>query len=166
MGAAFTVQVTLGYFLMLAAMTYQGELFIAVVAGLGAGHMLLNVTQPVGETTDACCVEGVTIPPRGLTATRTNDAEAAEWIKEEGGGAGGVVVRLHVAPVVCQRCVEQTTAALVGLKGVSKVHVAADGTTSLMVAAGESQAPVTARAIAAVVAIGKTATESSSDAAI
>jgi len=53
----FTTQVTLGYFLMLVAMTYQVELFIMVVLGLGAGHTLFNLTAPVGESTDACCVE-------------------------------------------------------------------------------------------------------------
>jgi len=53
----FTTQATLGYFLMLVAMTYQVELFLMVVLGLGAGHTLFNLTAPVGESTDACCVE-------------------------------------------------------------------------------------------------------------
>ena len=57
MSLAFSVQVTLGYFLMLAAMTYQGEIFIAVIVGLGVGHLAFNVSQPIGESTDACCVE-------------------------------------------------------------------------------------------------------------
>ena len=50
-------QVTLGYFLMLAAMTYQGEIFIAVIVGLTVGHVTFNLKQPVGESVDACCVE-------------------------------------------------------------------------------------------------------------
>jgi hypothetical protein len=59
MGLAFTVQCAIGYLLMLAAMTYQAELFIAVVCGLGLGHLLFNTSQPVGETVDACCVDTV-----------------------------------------------------------------------------------------------------------
>ena len=59
LGLAFSVQVTFGYLLMLAAMTYQGEVFIAVIAGLGIGHVLFNASQPVGEQTDACCVDAV-----------------------------------------------------------------------------------------------------------
>ena len=59
LGAAFSVQATLGYFLMLAAMTYQVEVFIAVIVGLGCGHVLFNVQQPVAESTDACCVQAV-----------------------------------------------------------------------------------------------------------
>ena len=57
MAFIFTVQVTLGYFLMLAAMTYQAELFVAVMLGLGIGHLTFNVTAPVGDSVDACCVD-------------------------------------------------------------------------------------------------------------
>ena len=42
MAVVFTVQVTLGYLLMLAAMTYQVELFAAVMLGLGAGHFAVR----------------------------------------------------------------------------------------------------------------------------
>jgi len=57
MALLFTLQATLGYFLMLVAMTYQGELFIAVVAGLGLGHGIFNTSAPVSESADACCVD-------------------------------------------------------------------------------------------------------------
>lgn len=53
------VQAVLGYFLMLIAMTYQVELFLAVVLGLGVGHTLFNVQEPVSESVDACCVDSV-----------------------------------------------------------------------------------------------------------
>ena len=46
MATAFTTQVTLGYFLMLIAMTYQVELFLGVILGLGCGHTLFNVRPP------------------------------------------------------------------------------------------------------------------------
>ena len=34
----FVLQLGMGYLLMLVAMTYQLELFVAIIAGLGAGH--------------------------------------------------------------------------------------------------------------------------------
>ena len=62
MASLFTLQATLGYFLMLVAMTYQGELFIAVVVGLGLGHGLFNTSAPVSESADACCVDDTSDP--------------------------------------------------------------------------------------------------------
>lgn len=46
------VQLTVGYFLMLIAMTYQAELFICVMLGLALGHVfgLLKPTSPHGKT--------------------------------------------------------------------------------------------------------------------
>lgn len=64
MGLAFAAQTTLGYLLMLISMTYQAELFIAVVAGLSLGHLLFNVAAPVPQSVDACCVEvAEALPP-------------------------------------------------------------------------------------------------------
>ena len=57
MGCAVFVQVTLGYMLMLAAMTYQVELLAFVLIGLGTGHHFLNVEGPVTERPDPCCAE-------------------------------------------------------------------------------------------------------------
>ena len=62
------LQVVAGYFLMLIAMTYQVELFLAVVFGLGVGHTAFNTKAPVGESVDACCVQEVQVQ---VTATRT-----------------------------------------------------------------------------------------------
>lgn len=51
--AAFTAHAALGYLLMLCAMTYQVEFFVAVVLGLGVGHFVFN---PDGnERADPCC---------------------------------------------------------------------------------------------------------------
>ena len=41
-GMLYLVQVVLGYTLMLVAMTYQLELFLAVAVGLAVGHMVFN----------------------------------------------------------------------------------------------------------------------------
>mmetsp|Transcript_37342 Transcript_37342/g.66857 ORF Transcript_37342/g.66857 Transcript_37342/m.66857 type:complete len:630 (-) Transcript_37342:75-1964(-) len=51
----YAVQVTLGYLLMLVAMTYQVELFLMVIFGLMAGHGIFNLKARVGESADACC---------------------------------------------------------------------------------------------------------------
>mmetsp|Transcript_9128 Transcript_9128/g.22992 ORF Transcript_9128/g.22992 Transcript_9128/m.22992 type:complete len:638 (-) Transcript_9128:271-2184(-) len=53
--ALYGAQVTLGYFVMLVAMTYQVELFVCVVLGLMAGHGVFNMRGPVAESADACC---------------------------------------------------------------------------------------------------------------
>lgn len=52
---AFAVHITLGYLLMLCAMTYQVELLFAVSAGLGLGHFVFNADTSPGERIDPCC---------------------------------------------------------------------------------------------------------------
>ena len=128
-------QATLGYFLMLVAMTYQGELFIAVIAGLGLGHGAFNVHAPVAGT-DACCVE-----PAPPTA------------KQQGGGGGEVKVEARVAaaaveaapPVTtvlavegmtCDGCTATVVAALAAVPGVEAVQVSlSEGTATVRGAA-------------------------------
>jgi copper transporter 1 len=55
--ALFGLQVLLGYWLMLLAMTYQVELFICVVAGLVVGHFLFNMKNPPETSADPCCID-------------------------------------------------------------------------------------------------------------
>jgi hypothetical protein len=50
-------QVCLGYFLMLAAMTYNVEIFCMVLAGVGVGHGLFNLQAPPPANTDHCCAD-------------------------------------------------------------------------------------------------------------
>jgi hypothetical protein len=76
MGLAFTVQCAIGYLLMLAAMTYQAEIFIAVVCGLGLGHLLFNTSLPVGESVDACCVDTVVTSTDGQQSKSRTVSEA------------------------------------------------------------------------------------------
>lgn len=51
----FMVQVSLGYVAMLFAMTYSTWVFLATVLGLGLGHAIFNVQQPIQEFADPCC---------------------------------------------------------------------------------------------------------------
>merc|ERR1719473_1801284 len=57
-------------------MTYQGEIFIAVIADLAAGHIAFNVEAPVGESVDACCVESAGSVADALPARKANNRAA------------------------------------------------------------------------------------------
>jgi len=85
--ALYAVQVTLGYFLMLVAMTYQVELFVMVVGGLMAGHGIFNLTSRVAESADACCQgqdpHSATNGVNGTTSSYMEDA-GAETLAAEG----------------------------------------------------------------------------------
>lgn len=63
----YVAQITVGYSLMLAAMTYSIEIFLAVVLGLGTGHHFFNKEQIVTERPDPCCGDA---GPEG-TSTKT-----------------------------------------------------------------------------------------------
>jgi hypothetical protein len=53
----FGLNVAFGYLAMLAAMTFNVEIFISTVMGLAVGHLMFaNSKQPVRETADPCCV--------------------------------------------------------------------------------------------------------------
>ena len=157
MSLAFSVQVTLGYFLMLAAMTYQGEIFIAVIVGLGVGHLAFNVSQPIGESTDACCVE----PSEPAAKVHRHHAdiliEAKDATLAAAAPASGAI-RLNLSPIVCEGCVASATEALLVLPGVTAVDVSLDGAAEITHAAGRDEAALVGLAVAALGKIGKTAT--------
>jgi len=54
----YTVNVTLGYLVMLATMTYAVEMFFAAIIGLSIGHLIfsLNDKSAVVSQTTACCL--------------------------------------------------------------------------------------------------------------
>lgn len=59
----FGTNVALGYLAMLAAMTFNIEIFISTVVGLAVGHLVFaNSKQPVRETADPCCVTSENLP--------------------------------------------------------------------------------------------------------
>jgi len=51
------LQAALGYFVMLAAMSYSVEMFLSIIVGLGVGHFAFNVQQPPSGKAEPCCVE-------------------------------------------------------------------------------------------------------------
>jgi hypothetical protein len=73
----FAVNVALGYLCMLAAMTFNVEIFISTVMGLAIGHLLLgNSSEPVRETADPCCVTSEATNSAGVTTTLVNSTGA------------------------------------------------------------------------------------------
>lgn len=70
----YAVQVTLGYFAMLVAMTYAYVFFIMIVMGLVIGYGLFNMHVPANEYSDPCCnydVNNVENSSGGSVATVT-----------------------------------------------------------------------------------------------
>ena len=53
----YVAQLAAGYMLMLAAMTYQVEIFVFGLAGLGVGYHHLNQDASVPERVDPCCAD-------------------------------------------------------------------------------------------------------------
>ena len=109
MALLYLVQVTLGYFLMLIAMTYSAELFMAVIVGLGVGHVALNLAAPVGEKTDACCCEPIPDDPGRRTLPAIGATPAPR------------VVALSVEGMTCAGCPPKVEAALRSVEGVADV---------------------------------------------
>lgn len=74
----FAVNVTLGYLAMLAAMTFNVEIFVSTVMGLAIGHVVLgNSRQPVRETADPCCVTTEAAEPATLDRTGLRNSTGA-----------------------------------------------------------------------------------------
>mmetsp|Transcript_100003 Transcript_100003/g.156347 ORF Transcript_100003/g.156347 Transcript_100003/m.156347 type:complete len:454 (+) Transcript_100003:1-1362(+) len=53
--ALYATHRTVGYLVMLLAMTYSVEMFVAVILGLSSGYFVFNASQPVAEGETACC---------------------------------------------------------------------------------------------------------------
>ena len=51
------LQLLLAYLLMLAAMTYNMELFLSVIVGLTVGYATFNVNLPPPAVTEPCCAD-------------------------------------------------------------------------------------------------------------
>ena len=104
MSLAFSCQLCIGYALMLIAMTYRVELFLAVMVGLTCGHVMFNMHGPVEESIDACCVEGPVS------------------VKH---------LRVDISPIVCSGCVRECKSVLEQLPDVQRVEVTASGEASV-----------------------------------
>lgn len=75
---------SLAYILMLTAMTYRAELFIASVAGLGLGHAFFNLNAPVDQllVDSSACHSTSTPAPAKKTPISTRQLSPPESVEE------------------------------------------------------------------------------------
>ena len=116
----YGLQLALGYFLMLAVMTYSVELFVAAVTGVILGHGACRTARDASSalvtSAETCCA--------GL------DASGSGRASPEAGGycaLGSVGARrtasLKVSGMTCQQCADTVTAALLRLPAVDAAAV-------------------------------------------
>jgi len=136
-----------GYLVMLLAMTYSTEIFIAVVLGLTTGHLLFNMRKPVAEGETACCApeapespkkpggrslgspwrekqdpwsEGGTPSPRGPKSQWREDLEAR---KKELEDCTSYSLDFSVSGMTCNACSNTVTRAVEAVPQVVSVKV-------------------------------------------
>ncbi|KAL1519440.1 hypothetical protein AB1Y20_022962 [Prymnesium parvum] len=112
----FALQSIIAYILMLIAMTYQLQLFLAVITGLAIGHALFNVAYPVSASADPCCVQPV-VPKRSTSSYLTHPLLSS---------TDDSVLRpvlLGIDGMVCDNCVAKVRASLEAVEGVVSVTV-------------------------------------------
>jgi copper chaperone CopZ len=141
----YALQTALAYVLMLIAMTYQSELFIAVIAGLALGHSCFNLRAPVPESADPCCQSmnqldhlGKPSSSQCLHSSIQLGGRVAPYLPPASSMAqpllaGGlvsftessqlVIYRLRVTGMVCESCEDTVKRALAAVDGVQSVRV-------------------------------------------
>ena len=127
----YALQTALAYALMLIAMTYQSELFIAVIAGLALGHTCFNLRAPVPESADPCCqsmnqldnLGKPLIPLKGVDGLVAPYQPPASSMAQPLLAGGLVHYRLRVTGMVCVSCEDTVKRALAAVDGVQTVRV-------------------------------------------
>ena len=136
----YTVQVLWGYLLMLITMTYQIELLLAVVLGLGGGHAALNWSEPPGNGAVLCHPddEEAGISRRSTKASLMEPLlsggagrAGAPPLPAQGGGPGGARsgtasgtrTTLRIEGMTCGGCAARVERALRAVPGVADARV-------------------------------------------
>ena len=133
----FAAQTALAYGLMLIAMTYEGELFVAVILGLAIGHGAFNLNAPIGASADPCCTseDAEKFSHRDPLIAPLAASDAATSIN---GGASPTRLLLSVTGMSCASCVDTVRHALTGIEGVAAVRVEASGEVEVLCRPGLS----------------------------
>ena len=116
--ALYSLQLALGYFLMLAIMTYSCELFAAAVVGVGVGHGAFRTRREAKgalvTAAETCCA--------GLDAERAQLPDASGYCAL-GQSAPRRTAVLKVGGMTCQTCVAAVQSALLRLPTVEAAAV-------------------------------------------
>eukprot|EP00931_Biecheleriopsis_adriatica_P068365 TRINITY_DN4232_c0_g2_i1.p1 TRINITY_DN4232_c0_g2~~TRINITY_DN4232_c0_g2_i1.p1 ORF type:complete len:642 (+),score=126.40 TRINITY_DN4232_c0_g2_i1:235-1926(+) len=119
----YAVRMSMAYFIMLAAMTFSVEIFLAVVSGLSAGHYLFRVGRNVqagisGPT--LCCSHGAATPSRTPSEVRRDtarDTRVTPCLQADS------CVVLSVGGMTCGSCTRTVKCALEEVAGVVSARV-------------------------------------------
>mmetsp|Transcript_111884 Transcript_111884/g.316114 ORF Transcript_111884/g.316114 Transcript_111884/m.316114 type:complete len:635 (+) Transcript_111884:51-1955(+) len=141
----YMLRMALAYVLMLGAMTFCIEIFVAVVLGLGAGNALFrNARKAAGRDLAGptlCCSHG---DGQGRQILRS-DARIAPRQAADGASADDVI-ELWVDGMTCGSCTRTVANALEGVPGVVSTRVALNadeqGGASAGVASGHAEVSV------------------------
>ena len=125
------LQLSIGYFLMLVAMTYVFIYFAAAVVGLALGQVL--VASRNGSTTlnaaqkDSCCGSSVTLRTPSMAGSGKMDkyftikGEDDDEDEEEGGDIKEI--KLEIEGMTCSSCIQTVRRALMAVSGVKSVSI-------------------------------------------
>lgn len=110
--ALYCFRMTLAYLVMLAAMTFCVEIFVAVVLGLGTGHAIFGHTRKAYLSGPSlCCSHGSDLRRRSRDIRVTPCLQADTC----------VILRIH--GMTCGSCTQTVARALEGVNGVVSVSV-------------------------------------------
>lgn len=120
--ALYATHRVVGYLVMLMAMTYSIEIFVAVVLGLTAGHGIFNLKRPVTQGETACCCETIV---EDLTDQQKsqNLRELAQAKRNSDSGKPVYKLELRVGGMTCNACTATVTKAVQNLPDVESVQV-------------------------------------------
>lgn len=117
--ALYCVRMTLAYLVMLAAMTFCVEIFLAVVLGLGTGHAIFGHSRKGQMSGPSLCCSHGTIP-----RSRSRDIRVTPCLQAD------TCVLIRVYGMTCGSCTQTVSRALEGVNGVVSACVTGGGTPS------------------------------------
>mmetsp|Transcript_73965 Transcript_73965/g.176033 ORF Transcript_73965/g.176033 Transcript_73965/m.176033 type:complete len:772 (+) Transcript_73965:80-2395(+) len=137
----YAVHRCVGYLAMLLAMTYQTEIFLAVLLGLSIGYGLFNMKQTVHEGETACC--------NTTFARKKRPGQAEQSLEIVPRGAGNATAQFNVQGMTCRSCSTTVENRLMELPGVE--NVVADHVTGRCDLQYSAEAKVDVKAVHAAV---------------
>lgn len=108
----YTAHRVVGYAIMLIAMTYSVEMFVAVILGLTTGYVMFNKNRATVEGETACCT-GVTLAQGSSGSARKGEAPSVRVH----------ALRFNIEGMTCMACVKSAQSSIEKIPGVQRVKV-------------------------------------------